>query len=169
MTCSTPKNGAMDELAKAQQHQARCQDEVKGCRENLDAVVRDLTNFGALLEVACDDLADAGTKTIDLKRKADDATKEHVSAEEELNDSSRVLGRSREGHGERHTCSVQWSSRQRQQRSEVLARGPRRDRRVPEPFLPAWICGPGDHGRNSGGKAAVKHAWTSASRTQTDR
>ena len=45
--------GAMDEFAKAQQHQARCQDEVKGCRENLDAVVRDLNNFRALLDAAC--------------------------------------------------------------------------------------------------------------------
>ena len=26
-----------------------------------------------------------------------------------------------------------------------------------DPFLPAWICGPGNHGSNSGGKAAVKH------------
>ena len=61
----------MDEFARAQQHQAR--DEVKGCRESLDAFVGDLTNFRALLEETCDDLADAGMKTIDLKRKADDA------------------------------------------------------------------------------------------------
>ena len=98
--------GAMDELAKAQQHQARCQHEVQGCRENLDVIVRDLTNFWALLEVACDDLADARMKTIGLKRKADDAddrtcshrdrcrqaTKELVSAEEELNTSFGWLG-----------------------------------------------------------------------------
>ena len=90
--------GAMDELAKAQQHQARCQDEVQGCCESLDAIVRDLTNFGALLEVACDDLADAGTKTIDLKRKGGDAhdrTRSHrdrCSAEEELNNSLGCLG-----------------------------------------------------------------------------
>ena len=37
--------GAMDELAKAQQHQARCQHEVQACRENLGVIVRDLTNF----------------------------------------------------------------------------------------------------------------------------
>ena len=54
----------MDELARAQQHQARYQDEVTGCREGLDDIVKDLTNFRALLEVACDDLADAGMKTI---------------------------------------------------------------------------------------------------------
>ena len=100
--------GAMDEVAKAQQHQARCQDEVKGCRENLDAIVRVLTNFQALLEVACDDLADAGVKTIDLK-KAEDAH------------------------------STTYSHR--------------------------MICGPGDQGSNSGGKAAVKRAWTSSSGT----
>ena len=59
--------------ATTQQHQARCQDEVKGCRDSLDEIVKDLTNFRAFLKVACDDLADAGMKTIDLKRKADDA------------------------------------------------------------------------------------------------
>ena len=64
---------AMDGFARGQQHQARCQDEVKGCRESLGAIVRDLTNFRALLEVAFDDLADAGMKTTDMKRKADDA------------------------------------------------------------------------------------------------
>ena len=32
--------GAMDELPKAQEHWARCQDEVKGCRESVDNVVR---------------------------------------------------------------------------------------------------------------------------------
>ena len=48
-TLFAEEHGAMDKLAKAQQHQARCQDEVKGCRESFDATVRDLTNF---LEVA---------------------------------------------------------------------------------------------------------------------
>ena len=74
--------------------------------ESLDPIVRDLTNFRALLEVACDDLADAGMKTIDLKRKVDDAhdrtrshrdrcrraTKELQTAEEDLNNSLGCLG-----------------------------------------------------------------------------
>ena len=99
----------MDELAKAQQHQARCQDEVKGCRESLGTVVRKLKNCQVLLGAACDDLADAGTKSVDLRRKADDAhdrirshrhrcrraTKDLVSAEEELNDSLGLLGPAR--------------------------------------------------------------------------
>ena len=61
------------EQQEGEQHQARCQDEVKGCRESLETIVRDINNRRALLDAACDDLADAGTKTIDLKRKADDA------------------------------------------------------------------------------------------------
>ena len=53
---------AMDELAKAQQHQARCQEEVRTCRESLDLVVTKLKNCWALLDAACDDLEDSGTK-----------------------------------------------------------------------------------------------------------
>ena len=103
--------GAMDELAKAQVHQARCQDEVKGCRESLDTIVTDLDNCRALLDqqhqdrlqeelqnlrenlgtafvqlnnyrdlhdTVCRGLADAGTKTIDLKRKADDTHQDQI-------------------------------------------------------------------------------------------
>ena len=44
--------GVMDELARAQRHQARSQDDVKRCRDSLDDIVTDLTNFRALLEVA---------------------------------------------------------------------------------------------------------------------
>ena len=67
------RTGAMDELAKAQPHQARCQDEVFCSCESLNIAFRKVNNCGALHGAACDDLADAGTKTIDLKRKADDA------------------------------------------------------------------------------------------------
>ena len=98
--------GVRDELARAPQPQVQCQDDVKGCRESFDAIVTDLTHFRALLEVACGDLADAGMKTIDLKRKADDAddrtcshgyrrrraTEELETAEEVLNNSLGCLG-----------------------------------------------------------------------------
>ena len=120
--------GAMDELARAQQHQARCQGEVKRCCESL---VRDLSNFRARLEVACDDLADAGMKTIDLQKKADDAhdgTCSHRDscrrATEELETAGRrgpqqwpgVFRRSRERYGKCHSCSFMRSARQGQQR-----------------------------------------------------
>ena len=97
--------GVMDELARAQQHQARCQDEVKGCRDGLDDIVKDLANFRAFLEAACDDLADACMKTTDLKRKADDAhdrtrshrdwcrrAKELTKAEEAINNTLGCFG-----------------------------------------------------------------------------
>ena len=66
---------------------------MKGCREN--TIVRDLTNFRALLEVACHDLADAGMKTIDLKRKADDANDRTCSHRIVVGERQRNLCRSR--------------------------------------------------------------------------
>ena len=83
----------MDELAAAQQHQARFQDELKSSRESLDIA-------------ACGDLEDASKRTIELKRKADDshgrtrshrelrgrATQDHMMAEEALNNGSGCLG-----------------------------------------------------------------------------
>ena len=82
------------------------------------------TTSGLFLMQRVDDLADAGTKTTDVKMKADEAnartcshrdrclraTKEIVSVEEELNNSLGRLGRSLEGHGGGHTGAVLWSS-----------------------------------------------------------
>ena len=78
---------AVDQLAAAQQHQARFLDELESSRECLDA--------------ACVDLKDASLRTTELKRKADDvqersrshrercrrAAKDYVIAEEVLNNS----------------------------------------------------------------------------------
>ena len=131
--------GEMDELAKAQQDQACCQEEVKGCRESLDTVVRERNNCRALIDAACDDLADAGTKTIDFKRKAEDvhdrtrshrdrcrrATKDLVSTEEELNDSSGRLSQLVQetvGATQKLSCGVP------DRDCKILAGGPRHDR-----------------------------------------
>ena len=97
---------AMDELAKAQQCQSRCQDELDSSLQSMDAAIRELNNCRALHDVACDELKEASQRTIELKRKADDAhdrtrshrdrcrraTKEHVRAEEALNDDLGYLG-----------------------------------------------------------------------------
>ena len=99
-------NEAMDELAKAQQHQARCQEETKCFCESLDTVVKELNNCRALHGAACRDLEDVGTKTVEFKRKADDADhrnrshkercrrarKDQMMAEEVLNNSLGCLG-----------------------------------------------------------------------------
>ena len=42
-------------------------------RGSLDIALREINNCWAFHDAACDDLAGAGTKTIDLKRKAHDA------------------------------------------------------------------------------------------------
>ena len=62
---------AVDELAAAQQRQARFQDELKCTRESLDIAYRELNNCWAHQDVACDDLEDARKRTLELKRKAD--------------------------------------------------------------------------------------------------
>ena len=71
---------AVNELATAERHQARLQDELKSSRESLDMALMDLKESMSKaedsLEVhdeACRGLEDVGKKTIELKRKADDA------------------------------------------------------------------------------------------------
>ena len=103
----------MDELAKAQEHQARLQDELKSSRESHDMALVDLEESMSkvddtreVLDTPCRGLEDMSKKTIELKRKADDAhdrtrshrercrraTKYCVMAEEVLNDSLGCLG-----------------------------------------------------------------------------
>ena len=114
--CGTPfadERMAMNELATAQQHQARLQEELKSSRECLDIALMDLKESISKVDdrreehdIACRGLEEGVRKTIELKRKADDAhdrTRSHkdrcwrattdlVSAEEELNNSFGRLG-----------------------------------------------------------------------------
>ena len=101
-------------------HYPTLQDKVRGCRDSLDDTVKDHTNFQALLEEACDDLADAGMKTIDLKRKADDAHDRTCSHRDWCRRARRLKRPSPT------TCSsnclpraVVWHTRQRQQRDDA--------------------------------------------------
>ena len=64
---------AMDELAVAQQRQARFQDDLNCTRESLEIPFRELKNCRTLHDAACDDLEDASKRTLEVKRKADDA------------------------------------------------------------------------------------------------
>ena len=110
---------AMDELAAAQQHQVRFHDELKSSRESLDIAFRELNNCRALHDAACDDLEDASKRTLGCWR----ATKNHMMAEEVLDNSLGCLGDLVKDTASA-THALSWSSRQRQQRGEVLARGP---------------------------------------------
>ena len=71
---------AVDDLAKAQQHLARLQDELKKSRETLDIAVLDVEEAASELkdcrdlhDTVCRGLEDVGKKTIEMKRKAHDA------------------------------------------------------------------------------------------------
>ena len=96
---------ALEGLAEVEQEQERFREEQKHTRDNLDTAFIELNNLRDLHDAACR-LEDAGKKTIEMMRKADDAsdrisshreqcrraTKELVTAEEELNDSLGRLG-----------------------------------------------------------------------------
>ena len=122
-TLYTDECKAMDELAKARQRQGRLQEELKNSCGNLDTAFIELNNYLDLHDAVCHGLEDVGKKTIDLKRAADDAhdrsrshrdccrraTKDHVSAEEELNDSLGRLGqlvKDAEGATHAFSCGV---------------------------------------------------------------
>ena len=88
------------------QHQARFQEELKSSRESFNIAFREFNNCRALHDAACVDLEDTRQRTIELKRKADDAhertrshrercrraTKDHMRAEEVLINSLGCLG-----------------------------------------------------------------------------
>ena len=99
---------AMDDLARALQYQARLQDELKCSCESHDMVLMDLKecmpkddDTREVLDVTRRSLEGARRRTIELKRKADDAqertrshkvrcrraTEDHMRAEEVLNNS----------------------------------------------------------------------------------
>ena len=101
-------HAAMDELAAAQQYQARPQDELKSTCESHDMALMDLKEYVSkvddtreVLDITRRSLEDASKRTIELKRKADDAhdrtrshrdrcqraTKDHMMAEEILSKS----------------------------------------------------------------------------------
>ena len=104
---------AMEGLAEAQQHQERLQGKLKSSRENLDAAPMDMKESMSKVgdsrqvhDVVCRHLQAAGTRTFEMKRKADDAldrlpthrdrcrraTRELETAEEDHNDSLGRLG-----------------------------------------------------------------------------
>ena len=92
--------------AQAPSHQARFQDELKNSQASVDIAFREFCNCRALHEAASVDLEVASQRTIELKRKTDDADdrtrshrercrrarKDHMMAEEVLNNSLGCLG-----------------------------------------------------------------------------
>ena len=120
----------MDELAKAQQHQARLQDELKNFRESLDIAVLDveeakLKDCRGLHDTVCRGLEDVGKKTVESKRKADNAHDKSRSHRERCQRANKrpcvgrggseqqlgMLGLSSEGHGRGHASAYVWRAR----------------------------------------------------------
>ena len=89
---------AMEGLAESQQHLGRLKEKQKNALDSRYTAFIELNNRRDLHDAACRGLEDAGMKTIELKRKADEAfdqirahrdrqaTKEFETAEEDLND-----------------------------------------------------------------------------------
>ena len=64
---------ALEGLAKVQQEQERSKNEQKNTLDSLDTACTKLNNRRDLHDAACHGLEDVGMKTIEMKRKVDDA------------------------------------------------------------------------------------------------